>query len=62
VLDAFNDADFHLGGTNHKGYFFGASYGVGRNAAVNMRWMSSRQITGLPLSIDVLQLDFGVRF
>lgn len=62
VLDAFNDADFHLGGTNHKGYFLGASYGVGRNAAVNMRWMSSRQITGLPLSIDVLQLDFGVRF
>ena len=62
VPDAFNDADFHLGGTNHKGYVLGGSYGLGRNAALNVRWMSSKQISGLPLSVDVLQVDLGVRF
>lgn len=62
VLDAFTDGDFHLGGTNHKGWMLGFSYGIGRNAALSMRWMSSTQITGAPLAIDVLQVDLGARF
>lgn len=62
VLDAFTDADFHLGGTNHKGYTIGASYGIGRNTSLNLRWMSSKEIAGAPLSIDVLQLDLSARF
>lgn len=62
VVDAFTDSDFHLGGTNAKGYFLGGGYGLGRNAWMNFRWMSSTAIAGAPLSIDVLQLDFNARF
>jgi hypothetical protein len=62
VLDAYTDSDFHLGGTNAKGYIVGASYGLGRNAWLTGRWLSAREISGAPLSIDVLQLDFNARF
>jgi hypothetical protein len=62
VLDAFNDTDFHLGGTNHKGYSIGGSYGIGRNTSIGFRWMSSKEISGAPLSIDVLQFDLSARF
>lgn len=62
VVDAFTDSDFHLGGTNNKGFFLGGGYGLGRNTWVSLRWMSSTEITGAPLSIDVLQMDFNARF
>ncbi len=62
VLDAFTDADFHLGGTDAKGYIIGANYGLDKNAWVTLRWLSSTQIDGPPLAIDVLQLDFNARF
>jgi len=62
VVDAFNDPDFHLGGTNAKGYTLGLRYGLGSNAWLRLRWMSADQIDGPPLSIDVLQLDFNARF
>jgi hypothetical protein len=62
VVDAYTDSDFHLGGTNAKGFVLGGSYGVGNNSWMTMRWMSSTQISGPPLAIDVLQLDFNARF
>lgn len=62
VLDAFTDSDFHLGGTNNKGFILGAQYGLAKNAWLNARWLSSDQISGLPLSIDVFQLDFNAKF
>ncbi len=62
TVDAFTDSDFHLGGTNNKGFFLGGSYGLGRNNWVSFRWMSSTEISGAPLSVDVLQLDFNARF
>src|SRR5262249_23759081 len=31
VVDAFTDSDFHAGGTNAKGYFLGAGYGIANN-------------------------------
>lgn len=62
VLDAFNDPDFHLGGTDTKGYTIGLRYSVGSNAWFRLRWMSADEIDGPPLSIDVLQLDFNARF
>ncbi|MFN7087414.1 MAG: putative porin [Burkholderiales bacterium] len=62
VLDAFTDSDFHLGGTNHKGFMIGGAYGLDKNIWLSARWMSSDQISGLPLSIDVLQLDLNARF
>jgi hypothetical protein len=62
VLDALTDSDFHLGGTNAKGFVIGGSYGVDDNAWVNLRWISTNQIDGAPLAIDTLQLDLNTRF
>ena len=62
VLDALTDSDFHLGGTNAKGYIIGGSYGVDNDTWLNLRWISSDQIDGAPLSIDTLQLDLNTRF
>ena len=62
VLDALTDSDFHLGGTNAKGFIVGGSYGVDDNTWMNLRWISSDQIDGAPLSIDTLQIDLNTRF
>ena len=62
VVDAFADSDFHLGGTNAKGWIMGGSYGVATDAWLSLRWLSADEITGPPLAIDVLQLDLNVRF
>jgi len=62
VLDAFTDSDFHLGGTDAKGWILGASYGVGMNAWLTARWLSADEISGLPLATDVLQLDLNAKF
>jgi len=62
VLDAFTDSDFHLGGTDTKGYFIGGNYGLAKNTWVSLRWLSADQISGLPLAIDVLQLDLNAKF
>jgi len=62
VLDALNDQDFHLGGTNAKGFVIGGSYGVDNNTWLTLRWISSNQIDGPPLAIDSLQFDLNTRF
>ena len=62
VLDALTDSDFNLGGTNAKGFIVGGSYGVDDNVWLSLRWISSDQIEGLPLSIDTMQLDLNARF
>ncbi|MDA8257847.1 MAG: putative porin [Betaproteobacteria bacterium] len=62
VLDAFTDSDFHLGGTNAKGFMIGGSYALYKNTWLSARWMSSDEISGLPLSIDVFQLDLNAKF
>jgi hypothetical protein len=62
VMDAFTDSDFHLGGTNAKGYFFGGGIGIARNLDLSARWFSAREITGLPYSVDTVQVDVDGRF
>jgi hypothetical protein len=62
VLDAFTDPDFNLGGTNAKGYILGVQYAVAKDAWVQARYLSAREIYGAPLSIDVLQLEMNARF
>lgn len=62
TLDAFTDSDFHLGGTNAKGYFFGGRLGVAKQTSVSLKWMSADSIDGPPLAIDVMQLDLTARF
>jgi Putative porin len=62
VIDAFTDSDFALGGTDTEGYILGFDLGFTRNAWFTTKILSSNEIDGPPLSIDVLQLDLNTRF
>lgn len=62
VLDSFTDSDFHLGGTNAKGWILGGTYGLARNTTFRMRWLTSNEIDGSQLANDVLQLDLNASF
>jgi hypothetical protein len=62
VVDAFTDSDFHLGGTNAKGWVLGTEFGLFKNTWLTLRWMTGDQISGPPLAIDVLQLDLNAKF
>lgn len=60
--DGFNDSSFHLGGTNAKGYFIGANYGIEKNIYASARWLSASQVYGAPFEVDVMQLELNTRF
>jgi hypothetical protein len=62
VLDAFNDEDFHLGGTDTKGYTLLFDFGFTRNVWLRAKYMSGSAIDGPPLNIDVGQLDVNTQF
>ena len=62
VLDAFTDSDFGLGGTDTQGYIVGFDIGLTHNAWLTTKWLSSNEIDGPPLGIDVLQIDLNTRF
>ncbi len=68
VVDAFDDQDFALGGTNAKGWILGAELGLTKNMWMTARWFSSDQIspfqnsTGGPFSVDVFELDTHAAF
>ncbi len=62
VLDAFTDSDFHLGGTDAKGWVVGGKYGLTENTWLRARWLSTDEISGPLLGIDTLQVDVNARF
>jgi len=62
VLDAFTDSDFHLGGTNAKGWVIGGNYGLMKNVWFTGRWLSSNVVSGPKYDIDTLQLDINTKF
>lgn len=62
VIDAYTDSDFHLGGTDAKGYTLYGAYALDKNTVLGLKWMSANEIHDLPLHIDVLQTDLSVRF
>ncbi len=62
VVDGYTDSDFHLGGTDAKGWILGASYGIDNGSSLRLRWLTANAIDGPPLAIDVLQVDFNARF
>lgn len=62
VVDGFTDSDFHLGGTNAKGFVVGGAFGIARNTNVSLRWLSADSITGPRFSNDVVQFDIVAGF
>jgi len=62
VLDSFTDSNFHLGGTDAKGWLLAGNYAIDKNAWLGARYLSTDTISGPALGIDVLLLDFTARF
>ena len=62
LFRSFTDSDFHLGGTNAKGYVLGGEYGLRDGLSIGARWLSSNEISGEAFAIDVLQVDLQARF
>jgi hypothetical protein len=62
VVDGFTDSDFHLGGSNAKGWIIGGDLGLRKNFWLSGRWLSADQISGPPIAIDVFQLSLNAKF
>ena len=62
VIDAFTDPDFHLGGTNAKGWILGADLGIGKNFWISTKYTTANEIEGPPLGIDSFFFDVNTRF
>jgi hypothetical protein len=62
VLDAFNDEDFHLGGTDTKGFTGMFDLSFNPRVWLRLKYLSGSAIDGPPLAIDVWQLDMNTRF
>jgi hypothetical protein len=62
VLDGLTDQNFHLGGTNAKGFILTADYGIAPNTWISARYFNSKEVFGPPLSIDVMQLEISSKF
>ena len=62
VVDGFTDSDFGGGGTNVQGFTLGGAYAVSPSVRVGVKWMSSDEVSGPPLSTDTLQFDINAKF
>ena len=62
VVDGFNDSGFGLGGTNMEGLTVGAGVAIAPRVNLNLRWMGASEITGPPLSSDIIQFDINAKF
>jgi hypothetical protein len=62
VIDAFDDSDFGLGGTNLKGYIIAGNVALSRKVWVRLRYLSADQIGGPPYAADVFQVDLNAKF
>jgi hypothetical protein len=72
IIDAFTDSDFHLGGTNAKGWILGGELGLKKNLWLSTRWVTTDWINpklvipsnsaNRSLGIDSLYLDLNYKF
>ena len=62
TVDAFNDSDFGLGGTNLQGYSVFGALALSPRIGIGLRWMSANEIGGPPFRNDTLQVDFNAKF
>lgn len=62
VVDAFTDSDFHLSGTNARGWILKWDFGLSNRLWISGRWISSDEIRSVPISIDKFILDLNAKF
>jgi hypothetical protein len=62
TLDAIDDSDFHLGGTNAQGYIVGSSVGIAHNTWLQLRYFSSEAVSGPHFGVNTVYLDLNSRF
>ncbi len=62
VIDGFTDSDFHLGGTNARGYYIAGEVGVAPGTYLRVKYWSSDIIDGAPYGEDTVQIDINSRF
>ena len=62
VVDGFTDSDFHVGGTNAKGWILGGKYGLMDDTWLQARWISADEIEGPSMGVDTFQLDLNSAF
>ncbi len=62
VVDAYNDSDFGLGGTNLKGYIIGGNVALSKQVWVRLRYLTADSIAGQAYKADVFQLDLNAKF
>jgi hypothetical protein len=62
VLDAFNDSDFHLGGTDAQGFSIFGNYAIANNVWIGGRWISTEAVDGPTYDVDTYMLELNARF
>jgi hypothetical protein len=62
LLDALTDSDFHLGGTNAKGYIVGANLALHKNVWLAFTWLSAMQVSGPTYQANLLLFDLNAKF
>jgi len=62
VVGAFNESDFAAGGTDCKGFEFGASYGLADRVALDGTWFINRKGIEEGIGYNRLQLDIQLKF
>jgi hypothetical protein len=62
TLDGLTDQNFHLGGTNAKGFILTADYGIAPRTWLSARYYGAKQVYGPPFTLDVVQLEISTKF
>jgi len=62
TLDSITDSDFHLGGTNARGYILTGSLGVAKDTFLSLRYFDATTISGPQDTNQVFQVDFQSTF
>lgn len=62
MVDGFTDSDFHLGGTDGRGYVIEGNYGLFYETWMTVKWMSSNEVDLDSLGVDIFQIDLNAKF
>ena len=62
IIDAFADSDFHIGGTNNRGWQIGGNYAIAKDTILGFHWLAAEEVAGAPFSVDRGFIDLMTRF